>query len=208
MDEINALESSIASSGQKALALWIQNQQSLTPSSHRAFFRERLSPRAVESYIYGIPGPKACMTNAHFRRFAFTYKDLEMSRSANTQIAGSTGMPLTPMKIETVSVAGVNHYALKFGDQVRTVLPNPLQYEDNGSTVTLGDGSYTLCNLDEFVGDNNGTVLEEGLLFKVLVGDLCTSSYTNREFMNIIDVLIIMPFMQTTVVNLFLYRML
>ena len=182
MDEINTLESSIASSCQKALALWIQNQQSLIPSSHRAFFRQRLSPRAVESYIYGIPGPKACMNNARFRRFAFTYKDVEMSRSANTHLAGSTGMPLTPMKIETVSVDGVNHYAIKFGDQVRTVLPNPLQYEDNGSTVTLPDGSYTICNLDEFVGDNNGNVLEEGLQFKVLVGDLCTSSYTNREF--------------------------
>lgn len=89
---------------------------------------------------------------------------------------------MTPVEIETVNVSGVNHYALKFGGEVRTVLPEPLQYDDNGSLVTLADGSYTICYLDELVGYNNGNVIDEGVQFQLLVGDLCTSSYTNREF--------------------------
>jgi hypothetical protein len=127
------------------------------------------------------------MTNARFRRFAFTYKDLEMSRSANTHVAGSTGQPMTPLEIQTVDVSGVNHYAIKFGGQIRTVLPEPLVYTESGVNVTLADGKYTICFLDEFVGYNGGNVIDEGVQFQLLVGDLCTSSYTNRELADIFD---------------------
>ena len=94
---------------------------------------------------------------------------------------------MTPIEIQTVSVGGVDHYALKFGGEIRTVLPSPLQYEQiagDGSTslVSLPDGSYTICYLEEVVGYNNGQVNNEGVQFKLLVDDLCTSSYTNREF--------------------------
>ena len=120
--EIVTLENSIATSGHKAHALWVKDQQSLTPTSHRAFFRERLNPRAVESYLYGVPGPKACEKNARFRRFAFTYKDKELSRGHSGAWAGNTGLPFTPMAIETLSINGLNYYAVKFGkDLVRFV---------------------------------------------------------------------------------------
>jgi hypothetical protein len=129
------------------------------------------------------------MTNAHFRRFAFTYKDLEMSRSSSTHVAGSTGQPMTPLEIQTVNVSGVNHYAIKFGGRIRTVLPKPLVYTENGVNVTLADGPYTICYLDEIVGYNGGNVIDTGVQFQLLVGDLCTSSYTNREFLALADVL-------------------
>ena len=108
-----------------------------------------------------------------------------MSRSSSTHVAGSTGQPMTPVEIETVSVGGVDHYALKFGGEIRTVLPSPLRYEDNGSMVTLTDGKYTICYLEEVVGYNNGVVIDEGIQFQLLVNDLCTSSYTNRECISI-----------------------
>jgi hypothetical protein len=128
------------------------------------------------------------MANARFRRFAFTYKDLEMSRSSSTHVAGSTGQPMTPVEIKTVQVSGVNHYALKFGGQIRTVLPKPLVYKENGVNVTLADGMYTICHLDEVVGYNGGNVIDKDVQFQLLVGDLCTSSYTNREFLALTDI--------------------
>eukprot|EP00804_Cyclotella_cryptica_P019739 CCRYP_009662-RC/>CCRYP_009662-RC protein AED:0.09 eAED:0.09 QI:0/0.95/0.95/1/0.95/0.95/22/166/2740 len=178
--EIMSLENSIATSGQKALALWVKNQQSLSPTSHRAFFRERLNPRAVESYIYGIPGPKACEKNARFRRFAFTYKDKELSRGFSGMWAGSSGLPFTPMEVETLPINGVNYYAVKFGGEIRTILSNPLTYKDsNNLNVTLSDGNYTICHAVEFAGDKFGDATYTDARFQVLVGDLCTSSYTN-----------------------------
>lgn len=87
------------------------------------------------------------------------------------------------MEIQTVSVKGTDHYALKFNGEIRTVLPYPLRYRENdGSSVTLSDGKYTICLLDEIVGYNDGsTASVEGYQFQLLVGDLCTSSYTSRE---------------------------
>lgn len=181
--EIINLENEVAANGKKALAQWVMTQQSLEPSSHRKFFRERLNPRTVESYQYGIPGPKACEKNARYRRFAFTYKDLVLSRGSTGYRAGNTGLPFTPIEIETTSVGGVDHYAIKFGGEIRTILPSPLQYEENGAIATLADGSYTICHLEEVVGDKTDEdSFMTSIQFQLLVGDLCTSSYTNREF--------------------------
>jgi hypothetical protein len=145
------------------------------------FFRERLNPRTVESYQYGIPGPKACEKNARFRRFAFTYKDLELSRGYSGYWGGSTGLPFTPVEVETITVGGADHYAIKFGGEIRTILPTPLQYNNGGGTVTLKDGNYTICHVEEVVGDKVGNyTYMDGVQFQLLVGDICTSSYTNR----------------------------
>ena len=182
-DEIINLENEVASDGKKALAQWVMTQQSLQPSSHRKFFRERLNPRTLESYQYGIPGPKACEKNARYRRFAFTYLDLELSRGTSGYWGGNTGLPFTPVEIETISVGGVNHYAIKFGGEIRTILPSPLQYQENGAIVTLADGSYTICHVEEVVSDKTKEIsFTTSIQFQLLVGDLCTSSYTNREF--------------------------
>jgi hypothetical protein len=181
-NDIIDLEKEVASQGNKALAQWVKQQQSLPPSSHRVFFRQRLSPRTVESYQYGIPGPKACEKNARFRRFSFTLKDLELSRGNSGYWAGNTGLPFTPVKIETIAVGGVDHYVIKFGEQVRTILKNPLSYTENGATVTLPDGQYTICHVEEFVGNMIGNITyNNNMQFQLLVGDLCTSSYTNRK---------------------------
>eukprot|EP00804_Cyclotella_cryptica_P004534 CCRYP_006892-RA/>CCRYP_006892-RA protein AED:0.17 eAED:0.17 QI:494/0.84/0.6/1/0.94/0.9/20/0/2106 len=178
--EIISLENSIATSGKKALALWVKNQQSLAPTSHRAFFRQRLNPRTVESYLYGIPGPMACKENARFRRFAFTYKDLELSRGNSGHWAGNSGLPFTPVEIKTIAIDGVNHYSVKFGGEIRTILPRPLTYKDsNNVNVTLSDGKYTICHVEEVVGDKIGNVTYNSVQFQLLVGALCTSSYTN-----------------------------
>jgi hypothetical protein len=180
-DEIVNLEDEVASMGKRAMAQWVQTQQSLKPSSHRVFFRERLNPRTVESYQYGIPGPKACEKNARFRRFAFTYKDLELSRGYSGYWGGSTGLPFTPVEVETITVGGADHYAIKFGGEIRTILPTPLQYNNGGGTVTLKDGNYTICHVEEVVGDKVGNyTYMDGVQFQLLVGDICTSSYTNR----------------------------
>ena len=60
------------------MAQWIRDQfdESLTPlTSHRAYFRKRLSPRMLEMGKYGRTGPKACDMNSRWRNFAFTRKD-------------------------------------------------------------------------------------------------------------------------------------
>eukprot|EP00985_Skeletonema_marinoi_P027553 scaffold22855_cov73-Skeletonema_marinoi.AAC.1 len=94
------------------------------------------------------------------------------------------------MKIETIQIEGVTHWAVKFGDDVRTVLSSPLEYFSGGSRsgpsgdlVTLLDGQYTLCNAEEVVGNQFGeTTLDQmgNYAFQILVGAECSSSYTNR----------------------------
>jgi len=153
MEEINELATSITNLGYtKAVATHIYNQVSLQPTSHKKYFRERLTPRAVESYQYGIPGPKACEINAHYRRFSFTYMDVELSRGS-TSNAGNTGHPFTPMIIST-STDGNGYTVISFGGDVRTVLSAPLEYYDNypedgilvgdETTTELGDGSVSI----------------------------------------------------------------
>lgn len=60
------------------MAEWIRDQfdESLTPlTSHRAYFRKRLSPPMLEMGKYGRTGPAACDTHSRWRNFAFTRKD-------------------------------------------------------------------------------------------------------------------------------------
>ena len=185
-DEIVNLESEIESDGKRALAQWVKTQQGLTPSSHRKFFRERLNPRTVESYQYGIPGPKACKRNARFRKFAFTQKDLELSRGYSGHKAGNTGLPFTPVEIEKINIEGKNHWVIKFGGNVRTVLDHPPTYvEDGEQYIEIDTGNYTICHVEEVVGNKIGNyTFTQPLQFQLLVGDICTSSYTNRKFLH------------------------
>ena len=134
-DEITNLSNDIDTSGNYAIASWVHDQVSPTVipiTSHRKYFRERMSPRAVESYQYGIPGPKACEMNARYRRFAFTFKDAELSRgdirhwdsdrdSATHWL--SNGLPYTPMEVENdVDIgdgAGGKYTVIKFNGDIR-----------------------------------------------------------------------------------------
>ena len=156
MEEIEQLGNEITTNGYtKALAEWTHNQVSLPPTSHRAYFRKFLNPRAVQSNQARIPGPSACDMNARFRSFAFTYLDVQLSRGRNK---GTVGAPFTPMEVVTDTDS---YTVIKFGDDVRTVLSKPLKYysgtesagifEDTpileGPTTTLPDGmvSFFLC---------------------------------------------------------------
>ena len=132
LGEIQDLGNKITNNGYtKAVATWVHEQLSMQPSSHQKYFRERMNPRAVESYMYGIPGPKACEKNARFRRFAFTYMDVALSRGMQSN-AGNNGHPYTPMNVENdVTIDGVNYTVIKFGGDVRTVLQSPLEYYDD-----------------------------------------------------------------------------
>ena len=102
--------------------------------------------------------------------------------------AGSTGAPYTRMMVETVPIDGVDKTVIKFGSHVRTVLDEPLKYytEANrhgpsGDLVPLEDGMYTLCNVEEVVGNMMGDVSMEDIgdyAFQILVGEVCSSSFT------------------------------
>lgn len=192
MEEINNLYSQYQGNGPMALARWLKNALAKPITSHRVEFRKRLHPRAVESYIYGIPGPRPCERDARFRRFAFTYMDVEISRGSASP-ADNTGHPYTKMKIETIQINGVNHWAVKFGDHLRTVLTSPMQYynensnyfDPNGAVTNLPDDEYTLCNAEEVMGSNIGDTTFEDIgtySFQILVGAKCTSSYTVSHY--------------------------
>jgi hypothetical protein len=180
LSEIEELGKQIETMGDLALAMYLKEQLELPPTSHREYFRKRLNPRAVESYQYAIVGPKACEMNARFRRFAFTHKDVELSIGSYGHVAGNTGLPMTAMSIESIDLGGSTYYQIKFGKNIRTILKNPLQYNnEGGQLVTLANGNYTICSVEEVVGTKIGEY-EYNHQFQVLVGDICKSSYTNR----------------------------
>ncbi len=182
-EEINQLHTQYSQQGPMALALWLKQNLEKPITSHRAQFRKALHPRAVESYIYGIPGPRPCERDARFRRFAFTYTDVEISRGSSSP-ADHTGAPYTKMQIETIQIDGENHWAVKFGDHIRTILSSPMEYYSeasrsgpSGDVLTLPDGQYTLCNAEEVAGNQiGGTTFDYA--FQILVGATCSSSYT------------------------------
>ena len=80
--------------------------------------------------------------DARFRRFAFTYQDVELSRGSNSP-AGNNGHPYTTMTVQSVG----GHTVLKFGGEVRTVLSTPLRYaDDSGMDVDLPDADVSMHN--------------------------------------------------------------
>ena len=144
----------------------------------------------------GIPGPKACEVNARFRRFAFTAKDMELSQGASGNVFGNTGLPFTPVKVETVGLGAERVWVVKFGDDVRTVLSNPLIYMENERNVTVPDGDHTICHVEEVVGDRMGDIpfSYDGVQLQLLLGDdRCTSSFTDRECPHSFFVINVLP---------------
>ena len=185
-EEIQSLASQIDLHDNYALAQYVHDQIYNTPiTSHRAYFRRHLNPRAVESYVYGTPGPKACEKYAKFRRFAFTYKDVELSRGF-TSSAGGTGLPMTPMEYITQpspTNAEETYYIIKFQGEIRTILSSPLRYEDaSGTKRALQDGNYTICSVEETMGTKLGNNNYDWTFQLYINGnDRCYSSYTDRD---------------------------
>ena len=179
--EIVDFESQIEANGTRAYAEWVKAQVEMEATSHRAYFRKRLNARTAVSYQYGVPGPRACEKNAKFRRFAFTYKDVELSRGWYND-AGTNGAPFTTMGQNQISLNGDTVYVITFGGETRTVLDSPLQFRNaQGTYQPLLDGEYTICSAEETVGVRIGEYEYPEYSLQLLVDSSpCTSSYTNR----------------------------
>jgi len=95
--ELNAMEDQ-PQAPDLVMAEWVQDQMNLM-SSHREYYRKRLSPRAVESYENAIMGRNPCKANSHWRRFAFTKANLELSQT------GISKMKLRVQQVESDSGA-------------------------------------------------------------------------------------------------------
>lgn len=180
-EEIIDFESRIETNGTRAYAEWVKAQVEMEATSHRAYFRTRLNARTVVSYQYGIPGPRACDVNAKYRRFAFTYNDVELSRGWYND-AGTNGAPFTTMGQNQISLNGDTVvYEITFGGETRTVLDSPLQFLNaQGSWQPLLDGEYTICSAEETVGVRIGDHDYPEYSLQLLVDSPCTSSYRDR----------------------------
>jgi len=168
---------------ESAFANWVNEQiAEVGVSSHREYYRKRLNPRSIEAYRYGVPGKKACEAFSHWRRFAFTEKDLYMSQHHE-------GFDI---EVSTVVGDGGTGYVLSIAGNIRTVLTEPLQYYapltgansyfHNQGSVDIGGAldmsgatSYKICALEEMEGIKRP---EEGSdlprTFAVIVGGVCS----------------------------------
>ena len=181
LEEIQSLSASISTlgaddDGREALAAYTHNQIYDTPiSSHRAYYRRHLVPRTTSSYPYALAGPHPCDQNSRWRRFAFTTKDVELSRFSQSKASGDAPFgwdwnPFYKVRFEewTSPSDGNVYYLVKYGKWIRTVLdalPGG-QLMDTASPldkyaridVTLKTGvDYTLCDVMEFVGTSMPT---------------------------------------------------
>jgi len=120
---------------EQKMANYVQDLIAQPVDSHREFWRSRLNNRKLETYKHGISGPKPCDQNSRWRIFAFTQKDQK----------ASYGKKALKMKIETKTVNNVLGYVISFGGFPRTVLYEPMRYEDaTDNTVDVPDGEYWL----------------------------------------------------------------
>ena len=183
LEEIQSLSASISTlgtddDGREALAAYTHNQMYETPiSSHRAYYRRHLVPRTTSTYMYALAGPHPCDQNSRWRRFAFTTKDVELSRFSQSKANGDApfGWDWNPFyKVRFVewtspSDGGV-YYLVKYGKWIRTVLDalpggqlmdtaNPSDKYARINVPLQTDVDYTLCDVMEFVG---GTSMPKG----------------------------------------------
>jgi len=147
---------------------WVEDQiLNKGTSSHREYFRKRLNPRSIESYKYGISGPKPCEENSRWRKFAFTRKDLWLSQRDYFNV-----------EIEVETNGDDTTWILKFAGHVRTLLDQPLEIYGLEANFTLVDkaigvGSYKICHLDEIVGDLRLSNSDHLRSFGLEIDDVC-----------------------------------
>lgn len=153
----------------KTYANWVTDQiDNAGTTSHREYYRERLSTPSIEAYKYGIPGPKACQAKSRWRKFTFTTKDYQLSRRE----------PFLSLEIRSVWSSGTRGYVLRFGGEIRTVVMERPQYYGTGGRLDVVDGTlaldtpYTLCYVEEFEGALRPN-LREFMTFAVRVDGQC-----------------------------------
>ena len=181
VEEIQSLSASISTlgtddDGREALAAYTHNQIYDTPiSSHRAYYRRHLVPRTTSSFPYALAGPHPCDQNSRWRRFAFTTKDVELSRFSQSKANGDAPFgwdwnPFYKVRFEewTSPSDGNVYYLVKYGKWIRTVLDalpggqlmdtaNPSDKYARIDVTLQTDVDYTLCDVMEFIGTSMPT---------------------------------------------------
>ncbi|KAL3923786.1 MAG: hypothetical protein SGILL_001449 [Bacillariaceae sp.] len=108
---------------------WVSNQMDIADiTSHRAFFRERLTSWHSESSYHALLHANPCEEGARYRRYAFLPTDHDRIMEVQTSPVNSA--------LTILSVDGIT----------RTVVEGPVQYgEDDTIDGELDDGTYILC---------------------------------------------------------------
>ncbi|KAL3937927.1 MAG: hypothetical protein SGBAC_007063 [Bacillariaceae sp.] len=150
------------------MANFVKDQIENQPvNSHREFYRRHLNVRAVETYKHGVIGPGACERNSKWRRFAFTTKDMAMSKK-DRSFALTVEAKMTPSPA----------YILSFAGFPRTVLyEHPQYYKSERSQTVIGvlsDGVYPICFVEDVQGEKRiDTPYKKPPSLKVVVGGKC-----------------------------------
>ena len=111
--------------GTKTFKQWIMEQIELPATSHREYFRRRVSPRVASQTLPGRPR-QACEALSRWHRYAFTQKDIG-KQIVLSPVANSTN--------QTLDVDGVPRVEVRPAD-----------------FPTTGLGPFTVCDVEEFVG--------------------------------------------------------
>lgn len=105
-------------------ASWVSDQMSLTPSSHRGFYRRRTNPKYEFPYHVGATGPRPCELHSRWRRYALTSRDQLSNRKTGWN------------KHLTVEFDGTK-YVWRVDGHFRTVTAGPPELVD-GTEMALG----------------------------------------------------------------------
>ncbi|KAL7563666.1 hypothetical protein ACA910_013399 [Epithemia clementina (nom. ined.)] len=146
LSEINSLAANLASTGNAAIADWVQDQmdESVTPpTSLRQFYRKRANAIFEgSSYMGEVTWPCEALTT--YRRYAFSDKDYEKF-------------------VDITSIAGTSNKRLEIEGRFVTVVEGGVTLEDG---TNLADGSYEICSRpDHYIGGEielklNGNCME------------------------------------------------
>ena len=142
-----------------AQTAWIADQQnpSVVPTvSHREWFRERLNPRSVEVYKYGLSGPNACSSGSVWRTFAFTKKDWYMSTGDELDGKMRSIWPMDfwhNVTLEERDVGGNVKYVWTYAGHVRTMMvAQPRYYDGSNPGDLIPLGTYDVCGVSDLPG--------------------------------------------------------
>lgn len=129
------------------MAKFVEEQVNSSVSSHREYFRKRLNQRSLETYKYGVSGPRPCEENSRWRRFAFTSRDMAIGNKGYR-------VDITHVTDDTTTA-----YVLSYMGSVRTVLYEPLRYfvnfwsTTNNSTLELPPrDDFEFCKVEDIEG--------------------------------------------------------
>ena len=134
-----------------AIAQWVQDQMQLAPTLHRAFIRQRASPR--QHLLTDLGRARgACEVGARWTRIAIRGDDVMATLEVRAVGAGVTGLYINNVLRSEVDLSKLRPWGLETTCTSCTV-----------GELRLGQ-TYTVCKVEEW------------RLGKVTIGDKCTSS--------------------------------